>query len=94
MTEKTSTKENLEPKTKNEEKKNNPDAVSAKREWCISQLTPNFFATPNKSKEPSVDALEQFQNFVNVICPSLDLNVPSKCTLTPLLRIRELTRTL
>ena len=84
MTEKTSTKEKLEPKnTKSEEKKVNPDAVAAKREWCISQLTPNFFATPNKAKEPSVDALEQFQNFVNVICPSLDLNVPSKSTFAP-----------
>ena len=58
-----------------------PDSLAAKREWCRSNMTPNFFATPtaNKAKEPSVEALDQFQNFVNVICPALDLNIPSKC---------------
>ena len=85
-TEKTSTKENMDQTiNKKEEKKVSPDAVAAKRDWCISQMTPNFFATPNKAKEPSVDALEQFQNFVNVICPSLDLNVPSKSHIPPML---------
>ena len=67
-----------------ENKKPSPDSIAAKRDWCVSQMTPNFFATPlpGNMKEPSVEALDQFQNFVNVICPSLDLNVPSKFSFT------------
>jgi len=65
---------------KPEDKKPSADQIASKREWCISQMTPNFFATPTpkNTKEPSVEALDQFQNFVNVICPALDLAVPSK----------------
>lgn len=82
--EKTETKSTVVPLTseapKPDEKKLSADQVASKREWCISQMTPNFFATPapGKSREPSVEALDQFQNFVNVICPALDLAVPSK----------------
>ena len=35
-------------------------------------MTTNFFA------KSDVAPLTQFNNFVNVICPSLDLNIPSK----------------
>lgn len=83
VTKKETKTENLSPNPpsqQEENKKPSADSIAAKRDWCVSQMTPNFFATPTPGnpKEPSVEALDQFQNFVNVICPSLDLNVPSK----------------
>ena len=41
-------------------KKPSADSIAAKRDWCVSQMTPNFFATPTAGnpKEPSVEALD------------------------------------
>lgn len=64
--EKTESKSSTEPLSpdapKNDDKKPSADQIASKREWCISQMTPNFFATPTpkNSKEPSVEALDQF----------------------------------
>ena len=45
-----------------------------RKAWCVDQMTPNFFAPPGAG----VTAVEQFNSFVNTICPALDLKVPSK----------------
>ena len=50
--------------------------TESKKEWCIKQVTASFFA----AKDEQVTALDQFNTFVNTICPSLDLKIPSKCT--------------
>ena len=41
-------------------------------------MMPNFFAVADTKDAKSKTPLEQFNNFVNVICPALDLNIPSK----------------
>lgn len=40
-------------------------------------MTPNFFATPGANGAKTATPLDQFNNFVNVICPSLDISIPN-----------------
>ena len=51
------------------------DAQQLERKaWCVDQITPNFFAAPGAG----TSGVDQFNTFVNTICPALDLKVPSK----------------
>ena len=51
------------------------DAQELERKaWCVDQITPNFFAAPGAG----TSGVDQFNTFVNTICPALDLKVPSK----------------
>ena len=45
-----------------------------RKAWCVDQITPNFFAAPGAG----TSGVDQFNTFVNTICPALDLKVPSK----------------
>jgi 3-oxoacyl-ACP reductase-like protein len=47
---------------------------AAKKSWCVDNVTMTFY----NNKETPVEALDQFNTFVNTICPVLDLRVPSK----------------
>ena len=50
------------------------DLANTKKDWCVKEMTKTFFA----KKDAKVAPLDQFNQFVNAICPSLDLRVPSK----------------
>ena len=68
------------PKKKAEEVvvlKDDSSRLTAKQEWCVDKVTPNFFAQKTSEGE-AISPLDQFNNFVNNICPSLNLRVPSK----------------
>ena len=49
-------------------------AVAERKAWCVDKITPNFFAAPGDS----TSGVDQFNTFVNTLCPALDLKVPSK----------------
>ena len=70
--------ESLSGADPNHIKAKTPDSVSAKKTWCVDHMMPNFFAVADTKDAKSKTPLEQFNNFVNVICPALDLNIPSK----------------
>ena len=50
------------------------DLAGAKKDWCVKQMTQTFFAAAGTEVAP----LEQFNNFVNTVCPALELRIPSK----------------
>lgn len=50
------------------------DLSGAKKDWCVKQMTETFFAPAGTEVAP----LTQFNNFVNTVCPALELRIPSK----------------
>ena len=48
--------------------------VNERKAACVEQITPTFFAVPGAG----TSGVDQFNTFVNTICPALDLKVPSK----------------
>lgn len=46
---------------------------AAKKSWCVDNVTMTFY----NNKETPVEALDQFNTFVNTICPVLDIKVPN-----------------
>ena len=48
--------------------------VNERKATCVDKITPTFFAAPGDT----TSGVDQFNTFVNTICPALDLKVPSK----------------
>ena len=50
------------------------DDSAVRKEKCVKDVTTTFFAGKGVTMPP----LDQFNNFVNTICPTLDMRIPSK----------------
>ena len=55
------------------------DNFSTKKNQCVTDITLNFFAGKDANGAAvTTSGLDQFNNYVNTLCPTLDLRVPSK----------------